>query len=62
MRIVAPDTAGATALAAQLSVAFGAERISLRGERSEVCATAWRTGVRLAPGHHVARPAVTSVS
>lgn len=36
MRIVVPDTAGATALAAQLTVAFGSERISLRRERPEV--------------------------
>jgi hypothetical protein len=36
MRIVAPDAASATQLADQLSVAFGSERVSLRGERREV--------------------------
>ena len=36
MRIVAPDAASATALAKRLTIAFGTERISLRGERPEV--------------------------
>jgi len=36
MRFVAPDAASATALAERLTIAFGTERISLRGERPEV--------------------------
>ena len=36
MRIVVPDAASATLLADRLTVAFGAERISLRRERREV--------------------------
>jgi len=36
MRIVVPDAASATLLADRLTVAFGAERILLRGERREV--------------------------
>lgn len=36
MRIVAPDDASATVLADRLAVAFGSERISLRGDRREV--------------------------
>jgi hypothetical protein len=36
MRIVVPDTASATALAERLTVAFGSERISLRGEHRQV--------------------------
>ena len=36
MRIVVPDAAGATALAEQLAIAFGSERISLGGGRREV--------------------------
>lgn len=36
IRIVAPDTASASALAERLTVAFGAEHISLRGDRKEV--------------------------
>jgi hypothetical protein len=36
MRIVVPDAANAAVLAEQLTVAFGSERISLRGERREV--------------------------
>jgi hypothetical protein len=36
MRIVVPDAAEATALAEQLTIALGSERISLQGERLEV--------------------------
>jgi hypothetical protein len=36
MRIVVPDAVSATVLAERLTVAFGSERISLRGERREV--------------------------
>jgi len=36
MRIVVPDAASATVLADRLTVAFGSERISLRGGRREV--------------------------
>jgi hypothetical protein len=36
MRIVVPDAASAALLADRLTVAFGSERISLRGERREV--------------------------
>ncbi len=36
MRIVVPDAASATALAEQLTVALGAERISLREDRPEI--------------------------
>jgi hypothetical protein len=36
LRIVLPDSVSASALAARLSVAFGAERISLRRDRREV--------------------------
>ncbi len=36
IRIVVPDTASASALAERLTVAFGSEQISLRGDRSEV--------------------------
>lgn len=36
MRIVVPDAASASALAQRLTVTFGAERISLSGERREV--------------------------
>jgi hypothetical protein len=36
MRIVVPDAASASVLAERLSVAFGSDRISLRGERREV--------------------------
>jgi hypothetical protein len=36
MRIVVPDPASASVLAERLSVAFGSDRISLRGERREV--------------------------
>jgi hypothetical protein len=36
MRIVVPDDASATVLADRLIVAFGSERISLRGDRREV--------------------------
>ena len=36
MRIVLPDAASAGALAQRLTVAFGADRISLAGERREV--------------------------
>jgi hypothetical protein len=36
MRIVVPDAAGATALAEQLAVAFGSERVALRDESPEV--------------------------
>ncbi|MGH3134443.1 MAG: hypothetical protein ACRDNY_12020 [Gaiellaceae bacterium] len=36
MRIVVPDAASATVLADRLTVAFGSERISLRGERRVV--------------------------
>ena len=36
MRIVVPDAASATVLADRLTVAFGSERVSLRGEQREV--------------------------
>ena len=36
MRIVVPDVASASVLAERLTVALGAERISLAGERREV--------------------------
>jgi hypothetical protein len=36
MRIVVPDAASASALAQRLTIAFGAERISLAGESPEV--------------------------
>ena len=36
MRIVVPDDASASVLADRLAVAFGSERISLRGDRREV--------------------------
>ncbi len=36
IRIVVPDTASACALAERLTIAFGSEHISLRGDRSEV--------------------------
>lgn len=36
MRIVVPDDASASVLADRLIVAFGSERISLRGDRREV--------------------------
>jgi len=36
MRIVVPDHANATVLADRLAVAFGSERISLRGDLREV--------------------------
>ena len=36
MRIVVPDDASATVLADWLTVGFGSERISLRGDRREV--------------------------
>ncbi len=36
LRIVVPDATSATALADRLTVAFGSEHVSLRGERREV--------------------------
>ena len=36
MRIVVPDATSANGLAERLSIAFGAERISLRGDHREV--------------------------
>jgi hypothetical protein len=36
IRIVAPDTASASALAERLAIAFGSERISFREDRKEV--------------------------
>jgi hypothetical protein len=36
IRIVVPDTASACALAERLTIAFGSEHISLRGDRREV--------------------------